>query len=81
LDYASIDGNVPAESGECADYPVFADHRGFDYLAGGKPRHKRDNGPRRKVDVRDLISGLEQDPLMVQMDGFQVWPERSGVTL
>ena len=78
---ASIDGNVAAKSGECADDPIFADHRGFNYLSRGKTHHKRDNRTCRKVDVRDLTSGLKQNPLMVQMDGFQVWSEGSGVTL
>jgi hypothetical protein len=70
LDYASIDGYVAAESGECADYPIIADHCGFNYFSRGEGRHKRDNRTRREVDVRDLISGLEQDPLMVQINGF-----------
>jgi hypothetical protein len=73
LDYGSINGDVAAKSGECADYPIVADHRGFNNLAGGEAYHKRDNRPCRKIDVRDLISGLKQNPLMFQMDGFQVW--------
>ena len=55
LDYGSIDGDVPAKSGECADYTIFADHRGFNYLSRGKTGHERDNRACRKVYFRDLI--------------------------
>jgi hypothetical protein len=81
LDYSSVDGNVPAKGRERADYPILTDHRGFYYLSRGKTRHKRDNGTCWKVDVCDLISGFEQNPLMVQIDGFQVWPKSRGITL
>ena len=54
LDYASIDRNVPAKSGKSADYPVFTDHCGFNYLSRGKTHHMRDNRTSRKIDVRDL---------------------------
>ena len=71
----------PAKSGECADYPILTDHRGFDYLSRGETHHMRDNRPCRKVDVLDRGSGFKQNLLMVQMDGFQVWSKSRGVTL
>jgi hypothetical protein len=81
LDDASIDGKVPAKSGECADDPILTDHRGFNDLSGGKTDDQGDNRTCRKVDVRDLIPGLKQNSLMVQVDGFQMGPKSSGVTL
>jgi hypothetical protein len=60
LNYGLVHGNIPAKSGECADYPILTDHRGFDYLPGGKTPHKGNDRPYWKVDVRDLTSGFEQ---------------------
>jgi hypothetical protein len=81
LNYGSIDGNVPAKSGEYTDYPILTDHRGFDYLSRGKTHHERNDRSCWKVDVRDLASGFEQNPLMFQMDRFQVGPKSSGIAL
>ena len=50
---ARLTGNFAAKSGECADYPIIADHCGFNYFSGRKTHHKRDNRPYRKIDVRD----------------------------
>lgn len=76
-----IDWNVAAKSGERADDPVFTDHRGFNYLSRGKTYDKRDNRACREIDVCDMTFGLKQNPLMVQLDGFEVWPKSSGIAL
>ena len=70
LDYSSIDGNVPAKSGECADDPIFTDHRGFDDLSGGKTHHERDNCTRRKVDVRDIVLMMVRVTTSSRLDRF-----------
>jgi hypothetical protein len=72
LDNSSIAGDASANSCGCTDDPILADHCSFDYLAGRKADHKRDNRASGEVDRRDLLSGLEQNLPVFEMHGPQV---------
>src|ERR1700742_2639877 len=81
LHYSSVNGNAPTQSGEGANNPVFADHRGFDGFARTETHHKRDDRTCGKVNVCHRSAGFEQHLLVAQMDRLQVWLENSGITV
>jgi hypothetical protein len=75
LNDAAAERHPPVERGGGADDAVDADHRGLDHLAARKSHNQRDHCAGGKVDGANFLIGFEQQGVLLEGDGLQMWLE------
>ncbi|SFI29920.1 hypothetical protein [Bradyrhizobium sp. cf659] len=75
LNDAATERHPPIQGRGCTNDAIDTDHRSFDHLAGRKRHDERDHCAGGKVDGANFLVGFEQQGVLLEGDGLQMWLE------